>query len=198
MQIEHLHVSELKGLEVNVRKHSAVQITEFVKSLKMFGQTRPFVIDEDNTVLVGNGMLEAMRSAGMTDCTAYRVKGLSEKEKKKLILTDNKIYSLGADDFVNIEQFVRDISIDGDFDIPGFDSDSLKALTAAASEVLDDVLSYGKVEQAPTREQAPAVVAKSATAETEGEPTPYQEPEQQEEENAQTIVCPCCGEVIRI
>lgn len=200
MKIETLKVSELRGLETNVRKHSGAQIAEFVKSLKMFGQTRPFVIDEDNTVLVGNGMLEAMRAAGIKECTAYRVTGMSDKEKKKLILTDNKIYSLGADDFDNIEQFIRDISADGDFDIPGFDSDSLKALTATAEEVLDDVMSYGKVETLPAKntaqEQPKKELQQNFYPEKEEQ---HKQPEASDPEEAvKTIVCPCCGEVIRI
>lgn len=54
-------LSQLRPLEKNVRKHNDKQISEYVRSLKMFGQLRPMVVDETGTILVGNGMYEAMK-----------------------------------------------------------------------------------------------------------------------------------------
>lgn len=174
----------------NVRKHGERQIAEFAKSLEQFGQIRPFVIDENNVVLVGNGMLEAMRLAGTGTCQAYRVKGLSEIQKKKLVLTDNKIYSLGADNLDNIMDYLQEFADAGDFDIPGFDADGIEALTRTASEILDDAMAYG-VMDAPAR---PA-----ARPETRGAPEPQDVRETPTEtQAAPSVVCPNCGEVVRL
>ena len=46
MKIVKIELSKLKPLEKNVRNHSDIQVKEFVRALKQFGQTRPFVLDE--------------------------------------------------------------------------------------------------------------------------------------------------------
>lgn len=206
MEIENLKLKDLKPLEKNVRKHSEKQIEEFVKSIKLFGQIRPFVIDEDNTVLVGNGMLEAMKRANLKKCTAYRVKGLTELQKKKLVLTDNKIYSLGGDDLDNIEDFIKELGAAGDFDIPGFDEESLKALSQTAEEILNDAMTYGQVNEVqgkPYRE--PETSQPEQSEELEPETARNASVLQSDEpggvsqgENPQTIICANCGEVIRL
>lgn len=210
MKIQKLKLSELKPLEVNVRKHSETQIKELIRSVNQFGQTRAIVIDEDNNILIGNGLHEAMLQAGLEDAFVYRKKGLSEIEKKKLILADNKTYSLGADDYGNIEAYLEEITSSGDFEIAGFDEDVLRNLMREADEILADVQSYGvlppdvveKKKQAPTATPAqqnynaatsPAeqpgnapVIAEAAADHTEYPAEP------------QTIICPNCGECIPI
>lgn len=195
MKLEKIALEKLVPLERNVRKHGEKQIEEFVKSLEQFGQIRPFVIDEENTVLIGNGMLEAMKRAGMDTCQAYRVKGLSDLQKKKMVLTDNKIYSLGADNLDNIMDYLQEFADAGEFDIPGFDADGIEALTKTAGEMLDDAMQYGIAERPPPRRQpsdggaAPPPDDGEAGAETASETQPDAPP---------STVCPNCGEVIRL
>lgn len=196
MKLEKIAIDKLKPLERNVRKHGEKQIEEFVKSLEQFGQIRPFVIDEENTVLIGNGMLEAMKRAGMDTCQAYRVKGLSDLQKKKMVLTDNKIYSLGADNLDNIMDYLQEFADAGDFEIPGFDAEGIEALTKTAGEVLNDAMAYGVAERPPRREMPPG-----GEPEREGQ-TETRAETQDETETRQdappSVVCPHCGEVIRL
>ena len=91
MKIVRKKLSELKPAERNVRIHSEKQVKEFVRSLESFGQIRPIVIDEDNTILAGNGLYAALMAKGESSADCYVVTGLSETEKKKLMLADNKI-----------------------------------------------------------------------------------------------------------
>ena len=193
MKLEKIAIEKLRPLERNVRKHGDKQIEEFVKSLEQFGQIRPFVIDEQNTVLIGNGMLEAMKRAGMETCQAYRVKGLSDLQKKKMVLTDNKIYSLGADNLDNIMEYLQEFADAGDFDIPGFDADGIEALTRTAGEVLDDAMSYGVAERpAPRRETSPGEAAQP------GGPSEMRAEGETQSDAPPTVICPHCGEVIRL
>ena len=60
MKLEVVKLSDLKPLENNVRKHNDKQIDELVKSVEQFGQTRAMVIDEDNNILIGNGLYFAL------------------------------------------------------------------------------------------------------------------------------------------
>ena len=55
MEIVTKNLKELRHVEGNTRLHSEKQIREYIRSIKMFGQLRPMVIDEDNVILAGNG-----------------------------------------------------------------------------------------------------------------------------------------------
>ena len=206
MKIEPVNVADLKLLERNVRRHGEPQIDAFVKSLDQFGQTRPFVIDEDNRVLVGNGMLLAMQKRGDKTASAYRLTGLSDREKKKLVITDNKMYSLGYDDFDAIEAMLKEIVTGGDYDIAGFEPESLKLLVAEPEALRDIGLDYGKIEETAKAGMTPgAQPAPSAVQTSAPQAMPAQEAEQGEEygtaqprDSFRTVICPNCGEVIRL
>lgn len=157
MQIITKQVSELKRTEKNVRLHGDRQIKEYIRSVEMFGQIRPLVIDENNVVICGNGLLQAFQKMGKETAECYVVSNLTEKQKKKLMLADNKIYELGVNNTAEFDNVLKELV--GDIDIPGYDPELLKALTASAAEATDLINDYGtlseeKVEQiksAPTR-----------------------------------------------
>ena len=119
MKLEVVKLSDLKPLENNVRKHSDKQIDELIKSVEQFGQTRAMVIDEDNNILIGNGLYFALLKMNKPDAQCYRKTGLTEVQKKKLILSDNKIYGLGSDDYEQINNYIQEITKIGDFEIAG-------------------------------------------------------------------------------
>jgi ParB-like chromosome segregation protein Spo0J len=199
VDVQKINLHDLKPLEVNVRKHGENQLKELMRSVQQFGQTRAIVVDEDNNILIGNGLHAAMVKAGLTDCFIYRKTGLSETEKKKLILADNKTYSLGTDDYENIEAYIADITASGDFDIAGFDEEVLRNLMRDADEVLADVQNYGvltaevveKKQGAAERVETPA--AQQNAPESHPERIPAPEPEQ-----VPTVMCPNCGECIAL
>ena len=124
MKVTKMKLSALKVPEKNVRIHSEKQVKEFVRSLESFGQIRPIVVDEDNTILAGNGLYAALMAKGETDADVLVMKGLTPNEKKKLMLADNKIYSLGVDDMEVFEEFLKDLG--DDLEIPGYDEELLK------------------------------------------------------------------------
>ena len=201
MKIERIKLSELSPLSKNVRKHNEVQLKEFVRSLNQFGQTRAIVIDEDNNILVGNGLYMAMTMRGDVEADCTRVLGLSEKEKKKLVLTDNKIYSLGVDDYENMQDFITEITADGDFDIAGFGEDILQAMSRDIDDVTKDIMDYGKTpDDLPTPEVMPSKGVETPSGEfAKNEstfiPDEIKAPEEPVKEN-KSVICPSCGEVI--
>lgn len=197
MDVQKIKLHDLKPLEVNVRRHNDNQIKELIRSVEQFGQTRAIVVDEENNILIGNGLHAAMVKAGHAECFIYRKAGLSETEKKKLILADNKTYSLGTDDYENIEAYLADIAATGDFDVAGFDESILRDLIRDADEVLADVQSYGvlspevvekKVERAERVENAPAT-QNAPDGQSEGA-------DGQTVDEVPTVMCPNCGECI--
>ncbi len=197
MEITKKRLADLKPLEKNIRVHNSKQIQEFVKSLNQVGQIRAFVIDEDNNILVGNGMYQAMIERGDVEGDCYVLRGLTEAQKKKVILSDNKIYRLGTDDFEAINDYLQEIAGTGDFQIPGFEEDIVKKLIADISVTDSDIGSYGSIPDRPFSttvqepDYTPAGAGVHAGAEDSGDvaPTPSNA-------GRTMIVCPNCGEVI--
>lgn len=145
MYIVKINIDEIKSPERNVRIHSKKQIEEFKRSVEMFGQIRPIVIDDNNTILCGNGLYETLRQLDYRTVDVYKIEGLSENQKKKLMLADNKIYSLGIDDIDVFDQFIEELS--GDLDIPGYDENILQSMIADAAEVTKQISEYGTIDQ---------------------------------------------------
>lgn len=206
MQVETVDIQILKNPEKNVRKHPEKQVEEMARSVEMFGQFRPMVVDEDNVVLVGNGLLEAMKRLGRDKADIYRVTGLTEVEKYKLMMADNKVYQLGMDDLENIESIMTYIS---DFDIPGFDADTLEVLYGDIDMAVDDALSYGTYNEEVVEKKNDFAEKREEQLKTSE--TVYQEPVQdipsaqtagddfageEKAESRRYVVCPKCGERI--
>ena len=145
MKTEKLPLSELKKPERNVRMHTEKQLKEFVRSIEMFGQIRPIVADEDGCILAGNGLYDTLIRMGREDADVLRVTGLTENQKKKLMLADNKIFGLGVDDLEAFDAFLTDLK--DDLDIPGFDEELLQSMVAEASAVTDRLMEYGTLDE---------------------------------------------------
>lgn len=137
MKVVDKNVADLKHVEGNTRLHSKRQLREYVRSIEMFGQIRPLVIDENNVVLAGNGLLAALRMMGATTVACHVVAGLSEKQKKKLMLADNKIFQLGEDDPFAFEEALRELS--GDIDIPGYSAAGILKNLASDLKTIDNL-----------------------------------------------------------
>ncbi len=206
MKLENIKLNDLKPLEHNVRKHNDKQIDELVRSVEQFGQTRAIVIDEDNNILIGNGLYMALQKMGKEEVQCFRKTGLTDIQKKKLVLTDNKVYSLGSDDYEAINDYINEITITGDFDIAGFDEYILQSMTMTDKENEEMMKDYGRITDVNViQEPTPAPVAntpqpqvtndntqkETVTVVTETE-VPLQKTERK------YVVCPSCGEVIYI
>lgn len=144
LKTEQYNLNDLKYPESNVRVHGAKQIEELKRSYNKFGQIRPVVTDKDGVILAGNGLVQALTELGVEKVEVLPMKNLSDNDKKKLMIADNKIYNLGRDD--NDALFAMLESLDGDYDVPGFEDDTLKELLADLDDVDDSVMNYGTID----------------------------------------------------
>ena len=215
MNVITMPISELKRPERNVRIHTDKQLKEFERSIRMFGQIRPLVVDETNTILAGVGCFETLCRMGATEAAVYKVSDLTESQKKKLMIADNKIYGLGIDNLETFDSFLKELS--DDLDIPGFDEGILQSMVAEAEEVTDKIMEYGSVddseieslkaakarkealmekagqEQEATALAQPVVVPQSAPASSN---PPADEENTEPTEIRKFVICPNCGEKI--
>lgn len=137
-------LDQLEEYPGNPRKHTDLQLREMTRSLDMFGQYRPLVVNESNQVLAGNGMLRAMRELGWKKGSAIVLQGANAAEERKLLLADNRIGGMGSTDFDAVDAMLEEI---GDFEIPGYDPDTLRSLLATAEESLDAASEYGILDE---------------------------------------------------
>lgn len=171
-----MELKDLKHPEKNVRKHPEAQIDAYVESLKLFGQIRPIVCDEQRLILIGNGMVMAMRRAGWTEAEVHIREGLTEAQKKSLMLADNRIFEMGIDDHEAIHVFLQEME---DLDIPGFDRAVVDRMLASQEQIEQSIQSYGSPGEGETKSGKP--------------PVPPTRDETPQETSRPQIQCPHCG-----
>lgn len=143
MKIERLKIADLKPAERNTRTHNTKQIAELIRSFRMFGQIRPIVIDENNVIWCGNGFYQAAKEAGEAEVDCLRMVGLTEDQKKKLMLADNQIFTLGGTNTVVMDEILSEL---GDFDVPGYDAETLAQLYGDIEAATEELASYGVID----------------------------------------------------
>lgn len=215
MKVIKKRLDDLKHPEKNVRIHSEQQIRELKRSLEKFGQTRALVVDENNVILIGNGLYEAMVSLGYQEASVYVKTELSENDKKKLMIADNKTYALGIDNLDTLNEFLEELQ--GDLDIPGYDEEILQQMVADADEVTEKISEYGTLDESETqkikeanekREQKAAAAEISDNNSENSSENPNTSDNQSSErqnttetepeitETRKFVICPNCGEKI--
>ena len=203
MNIVKMPLSALRKSERNMRMHPEAQIREYVRSLQKNGQLKLFVIDEDNVIWIGNGLYEAMTRCGYTEAYCLVKAGMTEADKKKMMMADNKIFDLGVDDISTFDAFIAELK--DDLDIPGYDEEILQSMVSDAEDVTAAMQEYGTLDTEEVQEiraaqerKAQAMAAPPAAPAPQPEPAaqaPATKPPAAEPERA-FLVCPHCGEKI--
>lgn len=194
MKITKIKLSDLKRPERNVRMHTDKQIAEFKRSVIKFDQIRPIVVDENNTILAGNGLYDTLLALGRETADCFIKAGLSENDKKKLMLADNRIFSLGTDDLDAFDAIIQELK--DDLDIPGFDDDLLQSLIADSSEITEALSEYGTIDEEDIHNIREA--GERYEVQIQKAPAPQEagaDPSPQAQER-QCVVCPKCGETL--
>lgn len=215
MKVIKKRLDDLKHPEKNVRIHSEQQIRELKRSLEKFGQTRALVVDENNVILIGNGLYEAMVSLGYQEASVYVKTELFENDKKKLMIADNKTYALGIDNLDTLNEFLEELQ--GDLDIPGYDEEILQQMVADADEVTEKISEYGtldeseiqKIKEANEKREQKAAAAEISDNNSENSSENPNTSDNQSSERQNTtetepeitetrkfVICPNCGEKI--
>ena len=215
MKVIKKRLDDLKHPEKNVRIHSEQQNRELKRSLEKFGQTRALVVDENNVILIGNGLYEAMVSLGYQEASVYVKTELSENDKKKLMIADNKTYALGIDNLDTLNEFLEELQ--GDLDIPGYDEEILQQMVADADEVTEKISEYGtldeseiqKIKEANEKREQKAAAAEISDNNSENSSENPNTSDNQSSERQNTtetepeitetrkfVICPNCGEKI--
>jgi DNA modification methylase len=106
MKTRTIALTDLHPDPLNARQHNPRNIGMIADSIGAVGVSRSGVIDEDGTILAGNGTFEALTQRGIkkvqvieTDGEEWVVvqrSGLTDKQKRQLSITDNRASDLAT------------------------------------------------------------------------------------------------------
>jgi site-specific DNA-methyltransferase (adenine-specific) len=121
MKIKKIAIDKLKFDPRNARLHDDRNIGAVVKSLEEFGQQRPIIVDEDNVVRAGNGLLEAAKELGWKEISIV-VTELKGSDLKAYGIADNRTAELSDWNYEVLgEHFSEMAEIDFDIESTGFE-----------------------------------------------------------------------------
>ena len=94
--MERLHFEErpvdaIKSNPRNSRTHPKKQIAQIAASMTAFGNVNPLLIDEHDVLIAGHGRLAAAKSLALPTVPTILVAGLTESQKRGLMIADNRI-----------------------------------------------------------------------------------------------------------
>jgi len=184
-------LSSLKEYADNPNNHPQEQVKAIAKSIETYGQYYPIVVDENMNILCGHGKKLALEMRGDTTGEVVILTGLTEKQKKKLVIEDNKIQSMSYVNFSAVEKIIKEI---GDTDIIGFSTDYLEAIIK--ENVRDNLgVDLGAPAQKPASEEAQVAAIPEEKRDAQEQEADDIEAGMQ---GARSIICPHCGKEIFI
>jgi DNA modification methylase len=145
-------VNALKPLGRQTRKHPSAQVRKLGESLEQFGFVLPIVIDADQRVVGGWGLVLAARKIGLDEIPAVTVTDLDEAKLRLLRLALNRLgeessWDVGALklEFSDVVQITSDI----DLRISGFEMGEIDVALSTAEGDEEDVLPAANESEPP-------------------------------------------------
>ena len=145
-EFKKISISEIKPYDRNARTHSTEQVKQIMNAIKEWGFTNPLLIDEQGNLIAGHGRLEAVKQLNKVDfkdkpileLPVIVVKGLSDSQKKALIIADNQIALNAGWDYEVLALELKELeSVNYDLDLLAFDN---------VNELLSGVISESESE----------------------------------------------------
>ena len=127
MEIERieLEVCRLKPSGKRLRRRQRRSINEIAKSIHEFGFLQPIVVDEHYAVIIGDGRLEAAKQLGHKTVPAVIVKGLTEEQRRRLQIADNRLAELSRWDRSGLIEQMEWFSEQQSPEVPGFNHEEV-------------------------------------------------------------------------
>lgn len=98
MELKTMKLTELKPYPNNPRKNDNA-VEAVAESIKQCGYVAPIVVDEDFVILAGHTRYKALKTLGRKETQVIVREGLTEEQKRKYRLLDNKTGELAEWDF---------------------------------------------------------------------------------------------------
>ena len=117
-EIVTLALKDIIPYERNPRKNDAA-VDDLAESIRQVGYRQRIVVDENNVILAGHTRLKALQKLGWKEAEVQRELDMTEEQKRKYRLLDNKVAEKSSWDFELLDWELEDLDFEGyDF---GFD-----------------------------------------------------------------------------
>ena len=131
-----LRLDEIRPYERNPRKND-IAVDDVAESIVQCGYKAHIIVDENNVILAGHTRYKALQKLGWTEVEVQRELDMTEEQKKKYRLLDNKVGEKAEWDYELLAWELEDIDFEGydfgfeelqedDFDESDLDSDEEK------------------------------------------------------------------------
>lgn len=120
----------------NPRKNEKA-IKAVCESIKQCGYVTPIILDENGVILAGHTRYKALKKLGRKNVECIVREGLTEEQKKKYRLLDNKTGEFSEWDFDALVSELQEIDFDGfnfDWGVTSFTDEELSSLIDENSE----------------------------------------------------------------
>jgi DNA modification methylase len=151
---ESTYLTDLISDPQNARTHGERNLALIESSLREVGAGRSIVVDEDGTILAGNATVAAAARAGLsrvrivdtdgTELIAVRRSGLTDNQKRRLTLFDNRAAELADWDTEVLASLADDLDLS---DL--WDSDELTELLGSLDDATSPLTDPDAVPEAP-------------------------------------------------
>ncbi len=132
LKLEHRRLDALLPYGKNARTHSDEQVALIAGSIRSFGFTNPVLVDGGNGIIAGHGRVMAARKLGLASVPVIELSHLNERDKRALIIADNKLAERAGWDNALLALEAGELSEMGvDLASLGFLGSDLDALLAA-------------------------------------------------------------------
>ncbi|HKM70367.1 MAG TPA: DNA methyltransferase [Stellaceae bacterium] len=141
-------VGDLKPFPRNPRRHPEAQIAGLMRSIEKIW-TNPILTDEASTILAGHARLEAAKRLGLIEVPTLTIVGLTEAEKRAVVIADNRLPEQAVWDFELLQDHFKElIDLDFDVELTGFSTGEIDLLldgkpALAATDPADDLTGLG-------------------------------------------------------
>ena len=126
-EIVKLKLSDIHPYERNPRKITEKAVDDCAESIRQCGYKAKIIVDENNVIIAGHTRLQASQKLGWKEVEVQRETDMTEEQKKKYRLLDNKTAENGQWDFELLQWELEDLDFDGydfNFDMPTFEEES--------------------------------------------------------------------------
>ena len=137
MELKKLKLTEIKPYGKNPRKNDGA-VDAVAESIKQCGYCSPIVVDENYEVLAGHTRLKALKKLGMKECEVVVKEGLTEEQKQKYRILDNKTGEFAEWDLDILQEQLKDLDFEG-FDF-GFAQYNVSDINIVERKDLSDTL----------------------------------------------------------
>lgn len=129
MRLQRIAVKDIQEPADRARKHGQDNLEAIRRSLKRFGQTKPVVVDSDNRIVAGWGVVQAAEMLGLTHVQAIRTT-LEQEQAARYRMADNATADRASWDFKVLTNQLTELAAKGDDALKdvGWDVEELEEL----------------------------------------------------------------------